>query len=663
LNILDSITRIEDLDPKLLGLNVGLEVHRQIKGTKLFCGCISELSEDVRGTFERSLSSKSSELGTYDPAAMFEERDKRNFRYQVTGNTCLVEFDEEPPHGPTDEIIDRAVSTALAFDCHIVPEVIFMRKIVLDGSNTSGFQRTAIIGLGGSFDIDDMKIGISSICLEEDSARRVQTEDDSRVFRLDRLGIPEIEITTEPITANPDVLKRAASKIGRILRSAGFYRRGIGTIRQDVNVSIAGGNRVEIKLVQDISSITSLIWNEVLRQLLLIEIADELGKRGFEPNDSVGEPVDLRSVFHGTSCKFIQRRMKAEDRVFGIRLKGFRYLFGTRSNDGYLNSKNIETHFRPGIDGIRRLGPDISGHLKAFTGLGGILDSDELPGYGITEKEVSDIELALGIEKEMDGFVVICSPEELYDAAYDVIRSRALDSFIGPPAEVRRIVGECRTEFMRPLPGAARMYPETDLPPIFLTDERIEVLKKNIPSDPIDTIGDLSTRTDVSRELLGQLLDGGLLRTFNDSIARGIVPKIAARVLSSLHGKDIEFDDGPEGTPSFLFRIMEAAQKGMIVKERIDQTVDDAYAQFRNGADMDIVMKDLLRNDDQAPMEDLVSFVESTVKERRDFIIKNKDRSIDPLMGIVMKRFRGRIDGSQIRELLVQHIQKVVDGG
>ncbi|MDI6654712.1 MAG: Glu-tRNA(Gln) amidotransferase subunit GatE [Candidatus Hydrothermarchaeota archaeon] len=252
---------------------IGFEIHQQLETHKLFCKCPSLLKEEKPEiTVERRLRPTQSELGEIDRAALEEFLKGKSFVYEVYLDTiCLVELDEEPPHEPNEEAIDICTEIALMLKCNIVDEVHFMRKLVIDGSNTSGFQRTAIVALDGYLETDRGRVGIPTICLEEEAARKIAEEGKKTIYRLDRLGIPLIEITTAPDITTPEQAREVALKIGEILRATGKVKRGIGTIRQDINVSIEGGARVEIKGVQELNQIPKIIENEVERQKNLID--------------------------------------------------------------------------------------------------------------------------------------------------------------------------------------------------------------------------------------------------------------------------------------------------------------------------------------------------------------------------------------------------------
>ncbi len=256
------------MDYKKLKFKAGLEIHQQLETNKLFCSCPSVLRDEKPDVLiKRKLRSSEGESGEKDVAAEFETLKNKEFNYEgYKDSTCSVEFDEEPPHGMNEDALEIVLQVCLLLNCKLVDEVQVMRKVVVNGSNTAGFQRTALVGHGGFLKTNKGKVGIQSVCVEEDAAREIKRNKNSVTFRLDRLGIPLIEIATDPDIKDPEHCKEVAEKLGMILRSTSKVKRGLGTIRQDVNVSIKNGNRVEIKGFQDLRSMVKIIDNEVKRQ-------------------------------------------------------------------------------------------------------------------------------------------------------------------------------------------------------------------------------------------------------------------------------------------------------------------------------------------------------------------------------------------------------------
>ena len=274
------------MDYHEIDLKAGIEIHQQLDTRKLFCNCPSILRQDEPDIIvKRKLYAPAGEIGKVDIAAAYEESKKKTYVYEAySDTTCLVELDEEPPHEINKEALEIALQIALLFNAKPLSATQIMRKIVVDGSNPSGFQRTVLIATDGYVQVEKEKVRIPTICLEEDSARIIRQDEKETVFRLDRLGIPLVEITTAPEIKTPEQAKAVALRIGEILRSC-KVKRGIGTIRQDVNMSIKNGTRVEIKGVQEPVLIAKTIQTEVERQLALIK-----QKKKLEPEVRKAEP-------------------------------------------------------------------------------------------------------------------------------------------------------------------------------------------------------------------------------------------------------------------------------------------------------------------------------------------------------------------------------------
>jgi len=429
---------------KELGLKCGIEIHQQLEGKKLFCSCPTRIrDEQASYVVKRKLRAVAGESGQVDIASAQEQARDRTLLYEVfDDSTCLVELDEEPPH----EINQEALSTVLQF-CKVVqaevsPVVQVMRKTITDGSITSGFQRTVLLARNGFITLsNDTVIRINAINLEEDSARNMHTgKENETVFRLDRLGIPLIEITTMPDITSSEQCQEAAKKIGMLLRSLPGVKRGLGTIRQDVNVSIKGGERIEIKGAQDLKMLPTLVELECKRQEELLKIKDELKKQKL----NTLEIIDLTQTLRDCQCAKIKSAKIQGGKVFGFRLEKFAGKIGRELQPGY------------------RLGTELAGRAKIIAGVGGIFHSDELPNYGITDADVQLLCKAL-LCKEGDAFILVADEENKARKALHAISERVKELWHGVPAEVRKAHADGTTRSLRPMPGAARMYPETDV--------------------------------------------------------------------------------------------------------------------------------------------------------------------------------------------------------
>lgn len=435
-------------------IKCGLEIHQEVDTKKLFCECDSVIHENApHYTITRKLRAVVGETGEVDVAAAQEAVKGKKYVYEAyDDNCCLIELDEEPPRNLREETLLVGVQVAKLLKAKFVDEVQVMRKTVVDGSNTSGFQRTALIAYDGKIDSSLGPVRIPFVYVEEDAARPSKDDGDKTVFRLDRLGIPLLEIPTGPDIVSPEHCAEVAEKIGLLLRSTGKVRRGLGTIRQDVNVSIEGGERVEIKGAQDLKLLPKYVELEALRQQNLIDIKKDLEHRNVR--EVFAQILDVSRLLINSKSKVIASALSKGGVVLGIKLSCFKGLIGKEVQPG------------------RRLGTEFSDRAKIASGVGGIFHSDELPNYGILPDEVEQIAKHLDCGSH-DGFVLVADMRNKAEKALQAVLVRANDAVRGVPKEVRKPNEDGTTSFMRLMPGAARMYPETDVLPIKLTKEMI----------------------------------------------------------------------------------------------------------------------------------------------------------------------------------------------
>ncbi len=470
-------------DYKKLGFRAGLEIHRQMSTHKLFCSCPSLLSEKVDATIKRELRPVVSELGEKDIVANYELGKNKYAIYEITNeSSCLLEIDEEPAGKINQEAFDTSLIVARMLNCKIVDEIEFMRKQVLDYSNTSGFQRTALIAINGYIETSKGKVGIQSICLEEDAARKIKDEKEYIVYRLDRLGTPLIEIATDANIKDPEHVKEVAEYLGMILKSTGRFKSGLGTIRQDINISIEGHPRVEIKGFQDLKSIPRVVEYEINRQLKLVEIHNRIRKI----KDYNVESLNLTKIFKNTNCKIIKNVLDNNGSIFGARLAGFNGILAIEFGEN------------------KRFGTELSYYAKIH-GVGGIIHSDEdLRKYNLSDSEISEIKDNLKI-KENDAFILIADQEEKARKAINSAIIRANAQYNADfPKEVRKAELDFTTSFLRPMPGSSRMYVETDVPRIKITEELLTKIKlPELISKKIDSLEELyGLNPDIARELI-----------------------------------------------------------------------------------------------------------------------------------------------------------------
>jgi glutamyl-tRNA(Gln) amidotransferase subunit E len=610
------------MDYKALGLVAGIEIHQQLDtAEKLFCRCPTMLREIAEhdGEFSRYLRATVSEMGEIDRAAKEEMKHDRKFQYYTYDTTCLVENDEEPPAPVNDEALAVCLTIGKMFGMTPVPQVHTMRKLVIDGSNTSGFQRTALVAFNGELPDGGQ---IETICLEEEAAQRVKDE----VFSLDRLGIPLVEITTSPCMHSPEEVQRVAEYIGMVLRSTGRVKRGLGTIRQDVNISIARGARVEIKGVQDLDLIAEVVRREALRQQNLLTIRDELRRRGAVADAATG--VEVTSLFRETKSAVLRKAKK----IYAITLKGFAGLVGR------------------GIQPDRRLGSEMSDYAKKC-GVGGIFHTDELPAYGITAEEVALLRTHMHAgEPDCVILVAGASGKQASCAIAQVITRAQLALSDRPvPEETRRMLESGSTAYMRPLPGAARMYPETDVLPVLIDDARWEEIR--VPELLTARADRLAAAYGIGRDYALQLAASEKLPLFERAVQEGIRPKLAAfTILSTTTELRRDGVDVRQIPDLAYLDIWHAVDAGTAAREAVP-------AILRSIAGGSSCAEALRKLAPAVSREELETIIRRIVTERADFIAEKGKGALAPLMGVVMAEVRGSADGKVVSELLKSAIE------
>jgi glutamyl-tRNA(Gln) amidotransferase subunit E len=604
---------IEQYDYAALGLVAGIEIHQQLNtAEKLFCRCpttIRETSESC-GEFSRYLRATRSELGELDRAAEEEMMQVRKFRYLRYDTTCLVENDEEPPAPLNQEALRIVLTIAKLTGMTPVHEIHTMRKLVIDGSNTSGFQRTALVAMQGSLPGGAI---IETVCLEEEAAQRIE----DAFFSLDRLGIPLIEITTAPCLHTPQAVQETAALIGMYLRSTGCVKRGIGTIRQDVNISIRDGTRVEIKGVQELDLIAEVVRREVGRQVNLLAIRDELIARGASVES---EPVEVTHLFKESTSKILKKAKM----ILAIRLNHFAGLVGREIQPG------------------RRLGSEMSDYAKKC-GVGGLFHTDELPAYGVSETEVAALKQALNAGEDDCVILVADTPARCRCAITQIIR-RAELALVEIPKETRKMLEEGSTSYMRPLPGAARMYPETDVLPERITTAQWDAIQ--LPELLTDRIERYIRDYHLDREVARQLAYSERSQSFEEAVSAGIKPSIAERAFNSTL-RELSRDAVQVETISnaAIMGLLTAVRNGKAAKEAIPAVL----TALAEGKELDDALADLAPT---VSSSDLAEIVANIVRDRMEFVKERGQAAAGPLMGVVMKEVRGSVDGKAVSQAL-----------
>ena len=623
-----------EIDFEKIGLKVGLEIHQQLNtNKKLFCKCRPIESDEYAEKFSRRLRTAKSELGELDPAALFEKTKSKKISYYANSqSSCLVEKDEEPPHDLDYDAKKISLLISCMLESKIFSEIHVMRKTVIDGSNTAGFQRTMLVSQGGNLNVNGKKIGVQAICLEEDAAKLLKDEQDQRNYSLDRLGIPLVEIALEPVIAKPTEVKEIALTLGRLLRVTGMVKRGIGSIRQDVNISVMNSGVVEVKGVQQLDQLEKIIDYEAKRQYGLILIAEKLKKLSI--TISKEDVFDITEVFKDCESKIIQNALKLKIKIKAILVRNFSGMFG------------FEPY--PGI----RLGKEI-GQLVRFFGVGGVFHSDELPNYGINDSDVDNVKKYLKLV-DGDGFLIIAGEDSKLDYAIDSIINRIKDAAQGVPAETRGATQDGETIFLRPRPGASRMYPETDIPSISVLPEEIKLAKENIPKSWNDSIAEIQQKYSLNSQLSEQIFDSEYLELFekickNKKNSPNFVASILCSSITNLQRKGF---DAILLKPEHIIESFELLASDKIPKE----SLEIIFESIMSGKSENVSIA--MQSTDVSSMgeDELNDILDKIIQNNMDLVKERGENALVTLMGIAMKEVRGKASGKMVNALLRKKI-------
>jgi len=625
-----------------VGLKVGLEVHQQLDtATKLFCSCTPQLFQgDPETTFVRRLRPTQSELGQIDPAALFEFQKGVEILYESSKETaCLVEMDEEPPHNLDSEAVEIAVTVALMIGAKPVDEIHVMRKTVIDGSNTTGFQRTCVVALGGEVDFRGKKVPIQHVGLEEDAARKTGEEGSTIRYRIDRLGIPMIEVTTTPVLYSPEEAEGTALAIGKILRATDKVRRGLGTIRQDLNISIPDGALVEIKGVQELELVSTVTEREVQRQLGLIKIRDELKERQAKKENLKDDHIDVTSIFDQTKCRVIRKALEQNKQVLALRLPKFAGM--------------LKRELAPGM----RLGSEVAAVAQFWGRVGGIFHTDELPDYGITTEELDQLDQLTNREPE-DAVVFVADTLENATDALKAIGRRAREAIEGVPEETRAANPDGTTRYMRPRPGAARMYPETDIPPIQLTLEEIQRLMGRLPELPEQKLKRLMKEFQINRKLASQVMNSEYASLFEKiageaKVSATVVAVTLTETMKALRREGIETESVADERVEEIFHLISS---GKTTKEAIPEII--TWLSKHEEKTAIEALEDLGLG--VLTERELDTIVNDAIEQNQNLVQEKGADAFGPLMGIIMKKVRGRAKAQSVSEALKRKLESMI---
>jgi len=626
-----------EIDFEKISLKVGLEIHQQLNtDKKLFCKCRPIESDEYTEKFSRSLRTAKGELGKLDPAALFEKTKSKKINYYANPqSSCLVEKDEEPPHDLDHDAKKISLLISSMLESKIFSELHVMRKTVIDGSNTTGFQRTMLVSQGGNLKTNGKKIGVQAVCLEEDAAKLLKDEQNERNYSLDRLGVPLVEIALEPVSTKPAEVKEIALTLGRLLRATRMVKRGIGSIRQDVNISVMNSGVVEVKGVQQLDQLEKIIDYEAKRQHGLILIAEKLKKLSITITKE--NVFDITKVLKDCESKIIQEALKSKAKIKAVRVKNFSGMFGFESYSGI------------------RLGKEI-GQLVRFFGIGGIFHSDELPNYGINDSDVDKVRKHLELA-DGDGFLIIAGEDSKLDYAIDSIINRIQDATNGVPAETRAATQDGETIFLRPRPGASRMYPETDIPSIMVTPEEIKISRENIPQSWDDSIAEIQEKYKLNSQLSEQIFDSEYMELFekiceNKKNSPNFVASILCSTITNLERKGF---DSVLLKSEHIIELFELLASDKIPKESVEIIFENIMSGKSDTISTAIQSAAITSiNEDE-----LNVILDEIIQRNMDLVKELGDNAITTLMGIAMKQVRGKVSGQTVNDLLRKKIQKL----
>ena len=630
-----------EIDYSEIGLKVGLEIHQQLNTkTKLFCDCSPALSkEEPEITFLRRLRPTQSELGQTDPASFFEFQKGIKIQYEADRSTsCLVEMDEEPPHSLNMDAVEVVLTAALMMNMQPIDEIHVMRKTVIDGSNTSGFQRTCIIASDGWIKLGENTIQIQAASLEEDAARKTGTQDNGKTicYRIDRLGIPLIEVTTAPVIHSPKEAQKVALVIGRILRDTGRVIRGLGTIRQDLNVSLPNGALIEIKGVQQLDLISKVVEYEVQRQLRLIQVEEELQSRGIKETDLEEDFIDISKVFRETKCKVVRKAIDKGYVVLAVKLPKFQGV--------------LKQELMPNF----RVGSELSDRAKFWGRVGGIFHTDEMPAYGITVKEIEAVRKITGAKKE-DAVVFVADIEENVRDSLKAVVKRAKEAIVGVPAETRTVKEDGTTRYMRPRPGAARMYPETDIPPLLITSDIVENIRSKLPEPSEKKLMRLMEEYNLNKKLAVQIADSKFGELFEvivkqSEVTATIVAVFLTETLKSLKRDGIAIERVTSNQIKEIFR-------GVALEKLAKEAIPDVFIWFskNEGKHLPDAIEALQLK--MFSKVELTKLVNEVIAENKPSVDKMGQKAYGMLMSALMKEVRGKADPRIVSALLRERLK------
>lgn len=613
-----------------IGFKSGLEVHQQLlTEKKLFCRCpAGHYSEKYNAEILRHMRPTLSELGEYDGTALMEFKTKKEIIYRINYDTvCTYEMDDTPPFMMNEQALDIAIEIAMLYNSYIVDEVHIARKQYLDGSIPTGFQRTAIVSVGGSLPYKNKRINLIQMSIEEDSCREYSDVGHKRIYITDRLGMPLIETVTEPEMRTPQEVADVNRIISKIVRSTGKVRVGIGAARQDVNVSVTGGTRIEIKGVPRIDLIPLLTYNEAMRQWNLLKLREELHRRGITEQSFEAKYDDVTKLMRKSRYHPINEAVANGLKVKCVVLRGFKGILRWQTQTDTYFSREFSDRVRV---------------IACLTKLPNIVHSDSM-SESMPSSEWSAIRKFVGAN-ENDTMVLVWGDDADSETGAKEIIIRAKEATIGIPSETRQALADGTTGFERILPGPERMYPDTDLPPIVISQERFDRIKKNM-TQPIWDKLEYYSKLSVEPYIADQLAISRYSTLFQTLVQNlEIEPKFAAYVLiefpKRLKKLNLNFD---LLTDADLIEIFRYYKEGKLIKEGLFETIKASLA---NGKFVEELIPDFCSE------SELKVRIKEAKSQLESMKLLNPEARKKILMGLLMKNLRGRISGKTLYEII-----------
>jgi len=629
---------LPDFDFEKHGFKCGLEIHQQLDTErKLYCRCpVGYINTEPDATILRHMRPTLSELGEYDGTALMEFKTRKNVIYELhRGHVCTYEMDDTPPFLINEQALDIAIKICMLLNCNIVDELHVSRKQYLDGSIPTGFQRTAVVGLEGWVPYKDRKIRIIQVCLEEDACREISDVGHDIRFRADRLGTPLAEVITYPDMLNPQEAMEVDALIGRILKASGLVRRGIGSVRQDVNVSINGGTRVEIKGVMKTGYIHDLTYIESIRQKNLLDLRDQLQARGISRKSLTFSMHDLTSEMAKTSSERIRSALDEGAAVKAMKIDGIAGLLNHPTQPGYTFAHELE------------------GRIKVIACIDqrpNLYSTDNPDNSDISTLEWERIKEITGC-KLTDTVIIVWGPKRDVDTALDEIKFRFLEAIRGVSNETRQDISNGVTDFERILPGPDRMYPDTDHPPMAIEKSRLDKAREQLPEKSWER-DDRWCKLGLNEHIIGPLGISEYAGLFDRIITEtGAKPMLVGVTLTQTtkhlrrDGRDLSgiMDD------DYI-----ALFKSITDRKLMPNAIEPILRELADSNSSDVI-ESLIDKFSPVDEQTLRSIVDEAVKSVSSNHFKDLNTKIEFTIGQVMHKVRGRVDGGIAREIVKEY--------